>query len=115
MWIEKLYEGVLRVLTPLGPRYVKPSFLERIYLFWIFRNFPTLPVNVLSTTQKKRIERICAGHGFLSHIGTYPEADFPVLGTLEQRPALAETAQGQRSAASVGDSVGPFAADRHRP
>src|SRR5579885_1477471 len=76
MWIEKLYEGVLRVLTPLGPRYVKPSFLERIYLFWIFRNFPTLPVNVLSTTQKKRIERICAGHGFLSHIGTYPEADF---------------------------------------
>ncbi len=115
MWLEKLLEGVLRVLTPLGPRYVKPSFLQRIYLLWIFRNFPTLPVSVLSSAQKRHIERICASHGFLSQVGAFPGADFAVLGTLEQRPAMEETFSTRRPAGSVSESVGPFAADRHRP
>ena len=43
MWIERLLYGVLRVLTPLGPRYLGPSFLERAYLLWTFRNFTSLP------------------------------------------------------------------------
>jgi hypothetical protein len=43
MWIERLLDGVLRVLTPLGPRYLSPSFLERVYLLWTFRNFTSLP------------------------------------------------------------------------
>jgi len=36
MWMEKLAQGVLRVLTPLGPRYLNPSFAQRLYLLWIF-------------------------------------------------------------------------------
>jgi len=66
MWLEKLSLGVLRVLTPLGPRYVNPSFVQRLYLLWIFRNFHTLPVKVLSPRQQKRIDSICARHGFVS-------------------------------------------------
>jgi len=47
MWIEKLLGGVLRVLTPLGARYIRPALAQRIYLLWIFRNFKVLPLQVL--------------------------------------------------------------------
>ena len=30
--MEKLFAGVLRVLTPLGPRYIRPSLAQRIYV-----------------------------------------------------------------------------------
>jgi hypothetical protein len=115
MWMEKLSEGVLRVTTPLGPRYVKPSFLQRIYLLWLFRNFPALPVSVLSTAQKKRIEHICSQHGFVSQIGPGTLSDFAVLGTLEQRPAIEQDLPRRGPVGSVNESVAPFAADRHRP
>ena len=48
MWMEKLLAGVLRVLTPLGPRYIKLSLAQRIYLLWIFRHFQVLPLQVLT-------------------------------------------------------------------
>jgi hypothetical protein len=112
MLMEKLTDGALRVLTPLGPRCVKPSLWQRIYLLWVFRNFHTLPVTVLSDSQKKRIERICAEHGFISQHGPLDSADFAILGTLEQRPAVSEYLPGRRPAASVRDSVAPFAADQ---
>jgi len=68
MWFEKLSRGVLRVLTPTGPRYVRPSLAERVYLLWIFRNFSTLPVKVLSQRQQSWIDRVCTNHGFLSRL-----------------------------------------------
>ncbi len=111
MWMEKLSEGVLRVLTPLGPRYVKPTCLQRIYLLWVFRNFRTLPVSVLSPGQKRRIDGMCRRYGFLSQLGPNEVADFAVLGTLEQRPPVEETLPPRRPVASVRDSVAPFAAD----
>jgi hypothetical protein len=52
MWLEKLSWGVLRVLTPLGPRYVKPSLAQRFYLLWIFRNFHTSGEGPESETTK---------------------------------------------------------------
>jgi hypothetical protein len=48
MWIEKLFAGVLRVLTPLGARYINPTLAQRIYLLWIFRHFNVLPLPVLT-------------------------------------------------------------------
>src|SRR5207237_1036313 len=42
MWTEKLSAGVLRILTPLGPRYLKPSLSQRVYLLWVFRHFEKL-------------------------------------------------------------------------
>src|SRR6267154_5821974 len=53
MWLEKIFGGVLRVLTPLGPRYIKPALSQRIYLLWIFRHFHILPVQVLSARQRR--------------------------------------------------------------
>jgi len=84
MWFEKLSEGVLRVLTPTGPRYVRPSLGERLYLLWIFRNFSTLPFKVLSPHQQSWINRVCTAHGFVSE----PNSDPTLLGTLEQRPPI---------------------------
>ena len=43
MWIEKLADGVLQVETPIGARFIRPSFFERAYLLWMFRNFDSLP------------------------------------------------------------------------
>lgn len=116
MWLEKLSWGVLRVLTPLGPRYVKPSFVQRLYLLWLFRNFPTLPVKVLSSRQQKWIDGLCAAYGFVSPVEIGGVSDVPLLGTLEQRPPIDPQAVASgRTTPSVSTAVGPFAADvQHR-
>ncbi len=108
MWMEKLSQGVLRVLTPLGPRYLNPSFVQRLYLLWIFRNFETLPVKVLSPRQQRRIDAMCARHGFVSVLEPNGLVDTPLIGTLEQRPPVAPPRCPTRS---VSDAVAPFAAD----
>jgi hypothetical protein len=108
MWMEKLSQGVLRVLTPLGPRYLKPSFTQRLYLLWIFRNFETLPVKVLSPRQQRSVEAMCARHGFVSVLEPNGLMDTPLLGTLEQRPPVASPPRPDRS---VPDAVAGFAAD----
>jgi len=56
MWVVKLSNGVLRVLTPLGPRYIKPAFKQRLQLLWAFRHFEVLPLQVLSPRQRQLIE-----------------------------------------------------------
>lgn len=112
MWLEKLASGVLRVLTPLGPRYLKPSFAQRLYLLWIFRNFQTLPVKVLTSRQLQLIESMCDAGQFVSFgVGV---DDAPLLGTLEQRPPVPEAAPPRRPANSVTDSVAPFATETRR-
>ena len=115
MWMEKLSHGVLRVLTPLGPRYLNPSFAQRLYLLWIFRNFDTLPVKVLSRRQQRRIDAMCARHGFVSVLEPNGWMDVPVLGTLEQRPPVGvESLPRRRPVRSVSDAVSPFAANEQR-
>jgi hypothetical protein len=99
MWMEKLSRGVLRVLTPLGPRYLNPSFAQR---------FDTLPLKVLSPGQQRRIDAMCARHGFLSVLEPNGLMDTPLLGTLEQRPPVAPPRRPNRS---VSEAVAPFAAD----
>ena len=112
MWMEKLSHGVLRVVTPLGPRYLNPSFAQRLYLLWIFRNFETLPVKVLSQRQQRRIEAMCARYGFVSVLEPNGLMDTPLLGTLEQRPPVAPRPADR----NVSDSVSPFAVDfQQRP
>ena len=46
--IDKLAAGVVQIQTPIGPRYVMLSFLQRIYFVWVFRHFPDLTHAVLS-------------------------------------------------------------------
>jgi hypothetical protein len=85
MLMEKLSEGVLRVLTPLGPRYVRPTFKQRLYLLWLFRHFQILPLQVLSPRQRKLVDELCAAQRFVSFPGV---DDAPVLGTVERRPPV---------------------------
>ena len=100
MLIEKLAAGVVRVQTPLGPRFVMPSFIQRIYLLWMFRNFPILPHAVLSGRQQRMIDRMCSQQSFASlYADTLDE--LPVIGTIEHRPPIGpEPLPPRRPAAS---------------
>ena len=115
MWMEKLSDGVLRVHTALGPRYIKPTFSQRLYLLWIFRNFQVLPFQVLTPRQRKLIETLCVEQNFvaLSQDGW----DLPILGTVERRPPIEMQPLSEGQAQSrASDVVSPLAADaQQRP
>jgi hypothetical protein len=86
MLIEKLAGGVVRVQTPIGPRYVMPSFLQRVYLLWMFRNFPILPHAVLNGRQQRMIDEMCSEQRFESMAYAEGMDEAPVIGTVERRP-----------------------------
>jgi hypothetical protein len=88
MWIDKLSAGVVRVQTAIGPRYLMPSFLQRVYFLWMFRNFPILPQAVLSRAQQRLIDRLCSEQRFVSMAYADGLDDAPVIGTVERRPAI---------------------------
>lgn len=90
MWIEKLAAGVLQVDTPIGPRYLRPNFHQRAYLLWTFRNFPSLPQQVLSPREQRLIDHLYREHGFVS-MPAVGAPDTPVIGRIERRlPAQPE-------------------------
>jgi hypothetical protein len=90
MLIDKLAAGVVQVQTPIGPRYiVPPSFLQRVYLVWMFRNFPILPHAVLSRRQQRLIDRMCSEQRFASMAYSDGMSEAPVIGTVEHRPPIA--------------------------
>jgi hypothetical protein len=86
MLIEKLAAGVVRVQTPIGPRYLMPSFSQRVYLLWMFRNFPILPHAVLSRRQQRMIDQMCSQQRFASMAYASGMDEAPVIGTIERRP-----------------------------
>ena len=86
MWIEKLSDGVVQVQTAIGPRYLMPSFLQRVYFLWMFRHFPILPQAVLSGVQQRMIDRLCSEQRFVSMAYADGMDDAPVIGTVERRP-----------------------------
>ena len=59
-------------------------------------------------TRTRRIDAMCARHGFLSVLEPNGLMDTPLLGTLEQRPPVAPPRRPNRS---VSEAVAPFAAD----
>jgi hypothetical protein len=82
MWIEKLTDGVLELNTPIGPRYVQPNFVQRACLLWTFRNFLSLPQQVLRPWQLSLIDRLLSENRFvsLSIVGAH---DRPIIGRIE--------------------------------
>ena len=88
MWIDKLAEGVVQVQTPIGPRYLMPSFMQRAYFMWMFRHFPILPHAVLSSWQKRLIDRLCSEQRFVSMAYADGMEDAPVIGTVERRQPM---------------------------
>jgi hypothetical protein len=103
MWIDKLAEGVIRILTPVGPRYVRLTFSQRLYFLWIFRHFDKLPQQVLSERQQRFIDQLCVEHRFISLPSSMDEA--PIIGTLERIPVMqVEEVQERRPAANATDA-----------
>jgi hypothetical protein len=98
MLIEKLAAGVVQVRTPIGPRYVIPSFWQRVYLVWMFRNFPILPHAVLNKRQQRMIDRMCGEQRFASMAYADGMDEAPVIGTVEHRPPIASEQLSSRHA-----------------
>jgi hypothetical protein len=84
MWIEKLAHGVLELDTPIGPRYLQPNFLERALLTWTFRNFPSLPQEVLHRSERRLIDRLWNENRFIS-LSAVGSNDRPIIGRVERR------------------------------
>ena len=90
MWIEKLTDGVLELETPIGPRYLQPNLAQRAYLMWTFRNFFSLPQQVLSARERRLIDRLWSENKFVS-LSAVGAPDRPVIGRIERRaPTLAQ-------------------------
>src|ERR1700681_3090266 len=100
MLIEKLAAGVVQVRTPIGPRYVMPSFLQRVYLVWMFRHFPILPHAVLNRRQQRMIDRMCSEQRFASMAYADGMDEAPVIGTVEHRPPIGADQQFSPRAAT---------------
>jgi hypothetical protein len=116
MLIEKLAAGVVQVQTAIGPRYVVPrSFAQRVYLLWMFRNFPILPHAVLSLRQQRMIDRMCSEQRFASMAYADGMDEAPVIGTIERRPAIGrEPLPPRRPPQTEGSQALPAEA-RQRP
>jgi len=84
MWIEKLAHGILELDTPIGPRYLQPNFFERAILIWTFRNFSSLPQQVLRRSESRLIDRLCNENRFVS-VSAIGAPDRPVIGRIERR------------------------------
>ena len=112
MLIEKLAAGVVRVQTPIGPRYVMPSFMQRVYLLWMFRNFPILPYAVLTARQQRLIDDLCGEQSFASRAYVDGMEEVPVIGTIERRPTVG-TQTGRSASREETDGIGAEA--RQRP
>jgi hypothetical protein len=112
MLIGKLSNGVLRVLTPLGPRFVRPTFWQRLYLLWTFRHFELLPLQVLNSRQRQLIDDLCADQRFVTGAEAAGIEDAPILGTVERRPPVEmENQAGKRAS---GRAEAPIHGARQR-
>jgi len=114
MLIEKLAAGVVQVQTPIGPRYVMPSFSQRLYLLWMFRHFPILPHAVLNRRQQRLIDRMCSEQRFTSRAYANGWDEAPVIGTVERRPTMGGELLPQRRPVT-SEAQGLAAEARQRP
>jgi hypothetical protein len=112
MLIDKLAAGVVLVQTPIGPRYLVPSFLQRVYLMWMFRNFPILPHAVLSKRQQRMIDEMCSEQRFASVAYVDHMNEAPIIGTVEHRPPISLEEPPRRP--PVGERAGIAAEARQR-
>ena len=77
---QKIRTGLVELRTHVGSVYVSPSFWERIYLLWTFRNFQTLPKQVLNRHQQHLIDKLCRA-AIVSRNG--PIARASIIGAVE--------------------------------
>ena len=104
MWMDKLADGVLEIDTPIGPRYVRLTFKQRAYLLWMFRNFPSLPQQVLSDREQRFIDRVSEENGFAS-MPSFAASQPLVIGRIEKRIPQAEVLPLRKPAVSTKSPV----------
>jgi hypothetical protein len=104
MWIEKLAQGVLELDTPIGPRYLQPTFVQRLSLMWTFRNFFSLPQQVLRPRERQLIERLVAEDRFVP-APAMRASDWPVIGRIERRAPAAEVVPLRKPVSSSQPAV----------
>lgn len=105
MWFEKLARGVLELDTPIGPRYLQPNFLQRAFLLWTFRNFFSLPQQVLHRSERQLIDRLCGENRFIS-LSAVGSPDRPIIGRIERRaPAVMEALPPRKQVAGSQSPV----------
>jgi hypothetical protein len=78
---QKIRTGLVELRTNVGSVYVRPSFWERIYLLWTFRNFHTLPKQVLNRHQQQLIDKLCRTEA-VSRTGPIARTT-PIIGAVE--------------------------------
>ena len=106
MWLEKLFTGVLRVLTPLGPATSNLRSRSGFTCCGFSVHFKVLPLQVLTSRQRRVIDALCVEPRFVPPTekdGWEP----PIIGTLERRPPAAPATNRPQ----VTNPVSPFAAD----
>lgn len=79
----KLSNGFLEVSTDNGIQYVMPSFLERLRLMWIFRNFSVLSEQVLTERQQQLISSLCSAERMLPSLDKKERLEKVLIGKLE--------------------------------
>ncbi|MFY9676778.1 MAG: hypothetical protein WCB53_23005 [Terriglobales bacterium] len=100
MWIEKLAHGILEVDTAIGPRYLQPNLLERALLVWTFRNFSSLPQEVLRASERRLIDRLWNQNRFISR-SMADANDTPIIGRVERRAIATVEALPKRKPATA--------------
>ena len=60
MFFAKFRRGTLCVDTNGMQRFFAPTFFELLYLFWLFRHFHHVPLNVLGDRDRSWVERVCS-------------------------------------------------------
>ena len=112
MWMEKLSNGVLCIQTALGPSYISPSFWQRFYLTWVFRNFGSLPEQVLSGRQRRLVSELCRAQNFITPSFTNGLLDAPIIGIVERRPSMLVEEVPRKRPAAVAEPSGASLADQ---
>jgi hypothetical protein len=112
MWMEKLSNGVLCVQTALGPRYIQPTFGQRLYLTWVFRNFASLPEQVLSGRQRRLVSELCRAQNFITPSFTNALLDAPIIGVVERRPSMLVEEAPRKRPVAVAEPSGASLADQ---
>ena len=104
-------------IVPERARLGRPSFLERVYLLWTFRNFTSLLLVVLNHRQQKLVDRLYSLQKFVSPAFENGMFDQLLIGTVERlspRPSQTET-QAEGALSGLAVSGGLFTLSRRIP
>ena len=110
---EKIRTGLVELRTQSGSVYISPSLWERVCLLWTFRNFHSLPRQVLNHREQHLIDNLCR----TGIIRRAPVTRTSVIGIVENVELLPEskveasTSAGKlvRMRVPVQDAVAPKA------